>query len=329
LRVSVIIPVYNAESYLRKAIESAVYLEEVGEVILIEDRSPDNALVLAKQLEQEFGKVKLFQHPDKKNHGAGASRNLGIQKASYEYIAFLDADDYYLPNRFVKDKLVFETHDNCDGVYSAVGTHFYTQEAKKQFFDKGFGYQEILTLTGDVPPQELFAVLFNRHQNVTGEFGTNGITVKKSVFKKIGYFNTALKLRQDIHLWRRLAGFCDLYPGEIITPTAMRGIHDSNRFTKIEDHKQYLNIWWKSLKKEFKNKHLEKLKYNIFLQSYFNYLVTKPNKLIAVKSLINNMITFPCIIKYSYGDFDFNFWKVFGKNWLTLRLISFKNKLIN
>ena len=88
MRVSVIIPVYNAESYLRKAIESAVYLEEVGEVILIEDRSPDNALVLAKQLEQEFGKVKLFQHPDKKNHGAGASRNLGIQKASCAHIAF-------------------------------------------------------------------------------------------------------------------------------------------------------------------------------------------------------------------------------------------------
>ena len=54
MRVSVIIPVYNAESYLRKAIESAVYLVEVGEIILIEDRSPDNALVLAKQLEQEF-----------------------------------------------------------------------------------------------------------------------------------------------------------------------------------------------------------------------------------------------------------------------------------
>ena len=133
-KVSVIIPVYNAEAYLRKAVESAVNLVEVGEIILIEDRSPDNALVLAKKLEQEFDKVKLFQHPDKKNHGAGASRNLGIEKAACEYIAFLDADDYYLPNRFVKDKLVFETHDNCDGVYSAVGTHFYTPEAKKRVF---------------------------------------------------------------------------------------------------------------------------------------------------------------------------------------------------
>ena len=325
--VSVITPVYNAENFLRRAVESAVYLEEVGEIILIEDQSPDNALALAVSLEKEFDKVKLFQHPDKKNHGAGASRNLGIQKASCEYIAFLDADDYYLPNRFVKDKLVFKTHDNCHGVYSAVGTHFYSQEAKKEFFEKGFGYQEILTLTGDVPPQELFAVLFNRHQNIKGEFCTNGITLKKSVFKKVGYFNTALKLRQDIHLWRRLAGFCNLYPGEIVTPTAMRGIHTSNRMTKVEDHKQYADLWWQSLKKEFKNKHLEKLKYNIFLQCYFNYLASQPNKIIAVKALIDNVVKSPSIIRKSYGDFDFNFWKVFGKNWLTLHLISFKNKI--
>ena len=81
-KISVIIPVYNAESYLRKAVQSAVNLVEVGEIILIEDQSPDNALALAVSLEQEFDKVKLFQHPDKKNHGAGAYRNLGIQKAS-------------------------------------------------------------------------------------------------------------------------------------------------------------------------------------------------------------------------------------------------------
>ena len=328
LEVSVIIPVYNAEKFLQKAVESAVYLEEVGEIILIEDQSPDNVLALAVSLEQQFDKVKLCQHHDKKNHGAGASRNLGIQEASCAYIAFLDADDYYLPNRFVRDKLVFETHDNCDGVYSAVGTHFYTQEGKIQFFEKGFGYQEILTLKGEVPPQELFAVLFNRHQNVTGEFCTNGITVKKSVFKKIGYFNTALKLRQDIHLWRRLAGFCNLYPGEIVTPTAMRGIHDSNRMTKINDHKQYINIWWKSLKKEFKTKHLEKSKYKIFEQAYFNYLANQPNKAVAVVSILSNVLKYPRIIKEANGVFDFNFWEVFGKNWLTLRLISLKNEFL-
>jgi hypothetical protein len=107
----------------------------------------------------------------------------------------------------------------------------------------------------------------------------------------------------------------------------MRGIHASNRMTKVEDHKQYLNIWWKSLKKEFKTKHLEESKYKIFEQAYFYYLANQPNKAVAVVSILRNVLKYPRIIKEAYGDFDFNFWKVFGKNWITLRLISFKNKI--
>jgi hypothetical protein len=57
------------------------------------------------------------------------------------------------------------------------------------------------------------------------------------------------------------------------------------------------------------------------------YLSTNPNKVIAIMSLLNNTIKHPSIIRKSYGNFDFNFWKVFGENWLTLRIISFKNRL--
>ena len=45
-------------------------------------------------------KVRLLHHPDGKNHGAGATRNVGIKNAKYDYIAFLDADDFYLSERF-------------------------------------------------------------------------------------------------------------------------------------------------------------------------------------------------------------------------------------
>jgi glycosyltransferase involved in cell wall biosynthesis len=327
-KVSIIMPVYNAEAYLRKAVESAVYLDEVGEIILVEDQSPDNALALALTLEQEFDKVSVYQHPDRGNHGAGASRNLGIEKARCEYIAFLDADDYYLPNRFTKDKAVFATHADCEGVYGCVGTCFYSEQAKTQFFEKGFGCQETLTLTGEVPPEDVFKVLFYKHAYITGEFHTNGITLKKTVFHNVGHFNTALRLRQDIHLWKRLAAFCRLYTGEIEKPIAMRGIHASNRMTQVEDHKQYIALWWQSLKSEFKHKHLETSKYSIFEQAYFNYLAMHSNKRIAVVSFFKNSLKYPSIIKVSYGDFDFNFWTVFGKNKFSLHLISFKNKSV-
>jgi glycosyltransferase involved in cell wall biosynthesis len=63
----------------------------------VEDKSPDNALEVCLKLAEKYQRVKLYQHPDQQNHGAGASRNLGIEKATGEFIAFLDADDYYLP----------------------------------------------------------------------------------------------------------------------------------------------------------------------------------------------------------------------------------------
>lgn len=328
-KVSVIIPVYNAENYLRKAVESAVNLDEVGELILVEDASPDNALAVALELEQEFEKVKLFQHPDKSNHGAGASRNLGIAKATCDYIAFLDADDYYLPNRFTTDKVVFEAHADCDGVYSAVGTHFYSDQAKQQFFDKGFGYQEILTLSGDPGPEALFRVLFHKHLTIKGEFCTDGITLKKKVFNKVGYFHIELKLRQDIHLWKRLAGFCNLYAGEINQPTAMRGIHTQNRMTRVKEQDQYQALWWSSLKQEFQEKGLDTPKYNLFEQCYINYLTGHSNKYKALTALITQGLKYPKSITKAYGDFDFNFWKVFGSNSVTLKLISAKNKLLS
>ena len=79
--VSVIIPVYNAEKFVRNAVLSALACEEVAEIVLVEDQSPDNAFEVCKSLEKEFDQVKLIQHSDQGNHGAGASRNLGIRNA--------------------------------------------------------------------------------------------------------------------------------------------------------------------------------------------------------------------------------------------------------
>ena len=122
--VSVIIPVYNADRFLEKAVNSALQQEETFEVILIEDNSPDNSFEICKQLERDNLKVRLFRHEGGKNKGAGASRNLGLVKAKGEYICFLDADDFMLKNRFQKAKIILENNPDCDGVYDAVGTYF-------------------------------------------------------------------------------------------------------------------------------------------------------------------------------------------------------------
>lgn len=327
-KISVITPVYNAEQYLRKAVESAIALDEVGEVILVEDASPDNALEVALQLAKEYPKIKVFQHSDKGNHGAGASRNLGIKQATCDYIAFLDADDYYLPNRFKKDKEILLNEPNIDGVYSALGIHYYSEAAKQQFQNAGYQYQEFLTVSNPVSPEELFAVLFFAHPKVKGEFSTNNITVRRQIFEKIGLFNTKLRLRQDIHLWKRMAAFCNLKAGEISEPVAIRGVHEQNRMVKKADHLPYLDEWWKSLKKEFREKKLCRNKYRIFERGYVQHLVSNTMRIKSIPAFLWYILKNSKLIKQNMGFFDLNFFTLFGRNWFTLHFISFKNRYI-
>ena len=215
-RVSVIVPVYNAEKYVEQAVNSAVNLCEVGEIILIEDGSKDNSLEICKKLSESFVKVKLFIHEGNINKGASESRNLGIINSNFKYISFLDADDVYCENRFNSDLKFFISNPNIDGVYSSVG---YLGEPNGKVF----------TLTKNIPPKKLFHYLL---RGTYGHFHTNGITVKKDVFEDIGYFNPELILHQDSDMWLKMAFSKVLIGGELKSKVALIRRHDGNRIWK-------------------------------------------------------------------------------------------------
>ena len=234
MKISVIIPVYNAEKYVTNAVESALQFDEVFEVILVEDQSPDNALEVCKALAEKHEKVKLFQHPDRGNHGAGASRNLGIKAASGEYIAFLDADDFYLPNRFYAEKEFFKNPD-VDGVYGAIGVHYWSEKAKEQYFNI---YQDKLTTVyKNHPARDVFPGLIGMRGSF-GLFSIDALTIRKSALKKMDtLMKTDLKLHQDTDFLMRLAFYTKLYPGILDQPVAVRGVHESNRISQVDSGK--------------------------------------------------------------------------------------------
>ncbi len=211
--ISVIIPVYNASVYISEAVQSAVHLTDVGEVLLIEDGSKDNSLAVCKQLVEIHHKVKLFIHPDNKNLGASESRNLGIKNATYNLIAFLDADDVYCKNRFTLAIKKIKSQIDIDGVYCAVG-----------YLDEPNG--KVFTLRKKLHPKMLFHYLI---RGTYGHFHTNGILLKKTIFEKAGYFNTDLTLHQDSELWLRLAFCGNLVGGELTHPMALIRRHAGNR----------------------------------------------------------------------------------------------------
>lgn len=93
-KVSVIIPVYNVEPYLKRGLDSVVNqtLSDI-EIICVDDCSTDNSLQILREYEQKDSRIKVIAQ--EVNKSQGVARNLGIEIASGEYIMFLDPDDWY------------------------------------------------------------------------------------------------------------------------------------------------------------------------------------------------------------------------------------------
>ncbi|PWN64701.1 glycosyltransferase family 2 protein [Chryseobacterium oncorhynchi] len=235
MRISVIIPVYNAEKFVSQAVKSALQFEEVYEVILVEDKSPDQALRVCEQLAEEYDRVKLYQHPDKGNHGAGPTRNLGIEKSTGDFISFLDADDYYLPNRFDAEKELFQRPE-VEGVYGALGVHYYTEKAKKQYYPL-FG-DRLTTVYKRHDPKDVFLGQIYMLGSF-GLFSIDALTIRKdSLMKKMDIlFKASLRLHQDTEFLFRLSYYLNLYPGILDNAVAIRGVHEDNRITQVDSKK--------------------------------------------------------------------------------------------
>lgn len=235
MKISVIIPVYNAEKYVSQAVESALQFDEVCEIILIEDRSPDHALEVCKQLVEKYNRVKLYQHPDKGNHGAGPTRNLGIEKSTGDFIAFLDADDYFLPNRFDAERELFKNPE-VEGVYGALGVHYYTEKAKQQYYSL-FG-DRLTTVYKRHEPKNVFPGQIYMLGSF-GLFSIDALTIRKdSLMKKMDpLFKSSLRLHQDTEFLFRLSYYLNLYPGILDKAVAIRGVHEDNRITLVDSKK--------------------------------------------------------------------------------------------
>jgi glycosyltransferase involved in cell wall biosynthesis len=232
MEISVIIPVCNAEEYVEQAVESALSQPETAEVVLLEEGSTDKSLQICERLSYEHDRIRLLQHDNGTNRGIAASRNLGILNTLFPYIAFLDADDYYLPGRFTEDSKVFEQHPEAEGVYDAVGVLFESESARKSLescplFPKHF---RIVTIRRRLAPDRLLDAFVTGDN---GRFHTNGIVVKKSLFEKVGLFDECLSPHEDTAMWMKMAAVGTLLPGCIERPVAIYRIHGNNTILRV------------------------------------------------------------------------------------------------
>jgi hypothetical protein len=154
----------------------------------------------------------------------------------------LDADDYYLPNRFTKEKEVFLKYPDADGVYGCNLAQFANAEARRKFFTRYSG--EITTITEKLSPEQLFKpLLFGGY----GRFHTSAITLHKRAFQKTGVFNTTIRYVEDTELWLKLSIKTKLYPGSIDNPVSIRRVHDTNSIHQIQKVEEYSKIMYQQL----------------------------------------------------------------------------------
>jgi len=229
MKISIVIAIYNGSAFIEKALESCHHFDCVSEIVIVDDGSQDDSYKKSLSLRKEYHKIKVFQHENVVNKGAGASWNLGIQKAQNEWIAILGVDDVFLPNRFDKELKLYNSKINFDGVYGSMGVYYFSETGKEKF--KSIFNNETTTVSKIIKPEKLKYTLLQMSKSSHGYFSLNSLTVKKELLLKVGLLNEKLRLHQDTDLIVKLSCMGTLISGNITEAISLRGVHDNNRIT--------------------------------------------------------------------------------------------------
>ena len=192
--VSVVIPAYNAAHCLRDAVDSALSQTcPPREVIVINDGSTDATRTTA----QSYGdRIVYLEQP---NLGQGAARNAGLRIAQGEFIAFLDADDYWRPEFLSTCVRFLRSHEDVIAVSTGLIVRMFdgSEEVRPEPF-----------CTGGEPPREPFVLenffeFWARYDHVR----TGSNLIRHSVIKQAGLQREDLRISQDLEYWGYLATF--------------------------------------------------------------------------------------------------------------------------
>ena len=188
-RVSVVIPAYNAAWCIRRAIDSALAQDFRSlEVLVVDDGSTDNTPEI---LTSYAGSVRVVK---KANGGLSSARNAGIKEAKGAYIAFLDADDWWLPGKLSAQVKLMQSRPEIG--FCSVAANVEDPDGK------------FLNLWGCPQWQGSFlAHLFHNNAAVAGS--GSGVMVRRELFEKAGLFDETLDSLEDIDMWMRLAAISD------------------------------------------------------------------------------------------------------------------------
>src|SRR3989344_2848223 len=182
--VSIITPAYNAGPYLKETIGSVLAQTYANfEHIIVDDGSTDNPAEIARLFADP--RVKFMSQ---KNSGQSAARNAAIATAKGKYIALLDADDIFYPEKLAEQVAHMESHPDCEFCYCKVH-HFYHERPRDRYY-----------FTMDHPSGYLFDKLI-----VSNFINPLSVMVRREVFERHGAFEPKFRWADEQYLWLKLA----------------------------------------------------------------------------------------------------------------------------
>lgn len=199
MKFSVIIPIYNVESYLDDCIKSVINQDvnkKMYEIILVNDGSTDSSASICSKYEKKYSNIKII---NKANGGLSDARNVGIDNSSSEYILFLDGDDTLVENTLsICNKLIIDQ----DMIIGNQNRLFMGIKEKKDFPASVFNYQENLQRHLSVFVKDFGLIPWASYQSV----------YKASLIKENGiYFKKGLVGAEDCDFFFKFIKFVDNY----------------------------------------------------------------------------------------------------------------------
>ncbi len=299
--ISIVIPAYNAESTIRETIES-VQKQTFSdfEVIIIDDGSTDKTVEIINNFDDE--RIKVFSY---ENGGVSAARNRGISHANGEFIAFLDADDLWTPDKLELQLAVLEKYSEAGVAYS--WTYFMYEQRKvikagNPVYFKGDVYSNLLVEN------------FLAH-------GSNPL-IRREIIDCVGGYDSNFPHCADWDFYLRLASYCDfaLVPKHQIFYRQSSGSMTS-KIDGIE--KQMLIMFEKTFKaaspqyKYLKNRSLAWV-YQYCTQQYLEYSTDLSGINQATKKLCKAIRLHPQIL---LGEYAQSLIKWLVKKWIKMQPI--------
>ena len=272
-KVSVIVNFHNSEKYLSECIQSVLMQNYKNfEIILWDNNSEDKSKKIIDTFRDD--RIKYFKNSNKEN--LYKVRNMAIKKATGEFIAFLDSDDWWEQN-YLSSREDFFKNESYD--YSYCNTNFFYEKLKKSKLYK----------TYKLPNGKIFDHLVRDYV-----IAISGVILRKKIFDKFGFFNEKYNIIGDYDFFLRIAKSANAHSND--NPLLNYRVHNNN-FSKLNSELFYEEYkhWFNSVKHKVNSKIKKNFRLRLEYLEITNLLLNRKKtlkiliKILQHKNLMNKL----------------------------------------